>query len=318
MNEVSENNRVPVELAGQRLDKAAAHLFPDYSRTELNRWIGEGALLVDGAQAKPKQKLAGGENLTLNALPRVAEQWHAAEEIPLEILHEDSQIIVVNKPAGLVVHPGAGNMSGTLVNALLHYRPELKTLPRAGVVHRLDKETSGVMVVAADAVARKKLSGMISAREVHRQYVCVAEGRMVAGRNVDQPIGRDPNVRTRQAVREDGKPAYTEFRVIERFAGHTLVDAILGSGRTHQIRVHMQSIGYPLVGDKRYGARGRVPGEASRALIDVIRGFQRQALHAHTLELLHPKTEEWLSFSAPWPADLQNLVDALRVHEAER
>lgn len=318
MVEVNEQRRVPPEMAGERLDKAATHLFTEFSRTEMNRWIQAGELRVDGAQVKPRHKLVGGECLQLRATRQGVESWHEAEAIPLVIIHEDEDLLIVDKPAGLVVHPGAGNASGTLVNALLHHRPNLASLPRAGIVHRLDKDTSGVMAVAGSHRAHQALTAMIAEREVHRRYTCVAEGRMVAGRNVDEPIGRDPRVRTRQAVREDGKPAYTEFRVLERFAAHTLVQAVLGSGRTHQIRVHMQSIGYPLVGDRRYGARGILPPDSSPALIATLRGFARQALHAEHLALSHPVTDEWLEFSVDWPQDFAELAAALREDAAER
>ena len=210
------------------------------------------------------------------------------------------------------MHPGAGNPAGTLVNGLLHYKPSLGELPRAGVVHRLDKDTSGVMVVAASQLAQVRLTRMIQAREVHRLYVCVCEGRMVAGQDVDRPIGRHLTVRTRQAIREDGKPAFTEFRVRERYRAHTLVDARLQTGRTHQIRVHAQSIGYPLVGDKRYGARGRLPPGASQALTQCVKNVSRQALHAWQLEFAHPVTEARMSFEAPWAPDFAALVEALR------
>ncbi len=304
---------VPPELAGQRLDKVAAQLFPDFSRTELTRWISAGSLRVDGVPAKPKVKLAGGERLELRAALEPREDWRSAEALPLNVLFEDDDVLVLDKPAGLVVHPGAGNASGTLVNALLHHRPALAALPRAGVVHRLDKDTSGVMVVAASPAAQRALTRQIAERAVHRCYVCLAEGRMVAGMNVDKPIGRDPHVRTRQAVRDDGKPAYTELRVLERLRAHTLVEAVLGTGRTHQIRVHMQSVGYPLVGDKRYGARGRVPPGAAPALIEALHGFGRQALHAWQLEFTHPVREtELLRFDAPLPDDFERLLTQLR------
>jgi 23S rRNA pseudouridine1911/1915/1917 synthase len=312
MSSINLEQAVSAEYAGQRVDRVAASLFQDYSRAELSRWIAAGELTVDGQACRPKTKLRGGEVLALRAQREVREAWDEPQAIELDVIYEDESLLIINKPAGLVVHPGAGNRWGTLVNGLLHYRPELSRLARAGVVHRLDKDTSGVMLVAAGERAQLRLSRMIQSREVHRQYVCVCEGRMVGGQDVDKPIGRDPHVRTRQAVRDDGKTALTELRVRERFRAHTLVGARLHTGRTHQIRVHMQSIGYPLVGDRRYGARGRVPPGASPGLIEMLHGFARQALHAWRLEFEHPVSGEIMSFTAPWPEDLAGLVDALR------
>ncbi len=312
MNPINLQQVVPAGMAGQRIDRVAALLFADFSRAELSRWITAGELTVDGQSWKPKQKVAGGETLNLQAERTAREAWQDAQAMPLDVLYEDEHLLVLNKPPGLVVHPGAGNPDQTLVNGLLHHRAALKLLPRAGVVHRLDKDTSGVMVVAASEIAQLRLSRMIAQRKLSRSYVCVCEGRMVAGQDVDAPIGRDPHVRTRQAIREDGKTARTEFRVRERFRAHTLVDARLLTGRTHQIRVHMQSIGYPLVGDRRYGARGKVPSGADMALINLLHGFKRQALHAQELAFEHPESGAHMSFSAPWPADISVLVDALR------
>ena len=316
MSRINLSHTVPLALAGEQFDRVAAALFSDYSRAELSRWIVAGELTVDGATLKPKAKLLGGETLVLQATRQVREAWQEPQAMPLDILYADADVIVLNKPAGLVVHPGAGNASGTLVNGLLHYRSELTHLPRAGVVHRLDKDTSGVMVVAASELAQVRLTRMIQARQVQRQYLCVCEGRMVGGQDVDKPIGRDPHVRTRQAVREDGKPAVTQFRVRQRFRAHTLVDAHLQTGRTHQIRVHMQSMGYPLVGDRRYGARGKVPPGASPELITTLHEFPRQALHAWQLSFDHPVTREAMVFTAPWPTDFEQLVSALAADAA--
>ena len=302
---------VPPALAGERLDKIAATLFPAYSRVELTRWITAGLLTVDGRAAKPKFRCRGGEQLALSAEAEPREYWETPEAVPLDILFEDEDLLVLNKPAGLVVHPGAGNRNGTLVNGLIHHRETLAQLPRAGVVHRLDKDTSGVMVVAASTNAHRVLTGMIAAREVRREYLGITEGRMISGRDVDQPIGRDPHVRTRQAVRDDGKPAFTEFRVKSRYRVHTMVHARLHSGRTHQIRVHLQSIGFPLVGDRRYGARGRVPQGADQSLVDYLQRFPRQALHAARLVFVHPGSEKELEFNAPLPQDMDNLKKLL-------
>lgn len=312
MNQVIDDITVPPELAGERLDKAAASLFHKFSRAQIARWIDAGALTVDGTALSRKSKLMGGECLQLHAAWPERESWSSAEPITLSVLYEDTDLLVLDKPAGLVVHPGAGNPAGTLVNGLLHYRPQLALLPRAGIVHRLDKDTSGAMVVAASPAAQTSLSRMIGAREITRRYVCVGEGVMIAGRDVDAPIGRHPQARLRQAVRADGKPAQTELRVRERFRAHTLVDARLGTGRTHQIRVHMQSVGHPLVGDSRYGARGIVPRGAASAVIETLRGFKRQALHAEYLSFAHPLGGSRLEFTVPWPADFAHLVEQLR------
>ncbi|NKB97404.1 MAG: 23S rRNA pseudouridine(1911/1915/1917) synthase RluD [Pseudomonadales bacterium] len=305
---------VPPELSGERLDKATALLFPEHSRAEITRWIQEGTVLLDGVQSKPKVRVKGGESVSLSAEAQVRDYWQEPEDIPLDIVHADDDILVLNKPAGLVVHPGAGNNTGTLVNALLFHYPDLSAVPRAGVVHRLDKETSGVMVVARNLATHHSLVEMIGARQVNREYLGLTEGRMISGRDVDEPIGRDPNVRTRQAVREDGKPAHTEFRVVERYRIHTLVRAKLGSGRTHQIRVHLKSIGYPLVGDKRYGARGKVPVAAATDLLTSLQALQqvgRQALHAERLNFVHPGTSQSLDFVVPLAQDLADLRNLL-------
>ena len=308
---IHEEVDIPAALAGERVDKAAAVLLSDYSRAELTRWLGEGALTIDGHVVKPKYKVFGGERLALNAKRLNRENWHGAQDIALEVLFEDEDMLVVNKPAGLVVHPGAGNSNGTLVNALLHHRPSLNQLARAGIVHRLDKDTSGIMVVAASSLAYQRLVHAISERLVHRRYVAVCEGVMVAGQDIDQAIGRDPKVRTRQAVREDGKPAQTQVRVRERYRAHSAVDLTLGSGRTHQIRVHMQSIGHVLVGDTTYGCRRIVPRGASTETAALLQQFPRQALHAFKLDFRHPLSDQALHFAAPVPADMQDLMDTL-------
>lgn len=302
---------VPAELAGERVDKVAAQLFSEFSRAELARWMTEGMLTLNGAAVKPKYKVFGREELVLQGHRPIREDWQSAEAIALDVLFEDEEIIVVNKPAGLVVHPGAGNANGTLVNGLLHHRPDLNQLPRAGVVHRLDKETSGVMVVAASPRAYQYLVEAIAARAVRRRYVAVCEGVMVSGQDIDQPIGRDPKQRTRQVIRQDGKPALSLARVRERYRAHTAVDVTLGSGRTHQIRVHMQSIGHPLVGDTKYGCRRILPRAAEAETVNLLQQFPRQALHAFKLDFLHPTTNKGLRFTAPVPDDLQQLMEAL-------
>ncbi len=303
---------VPPELAGERADKAAALLFTDFSRALLSRWIADGALTVDGAPVKPKQRLVGGEILVLNAQQLPREDWASAQPVAFDVVYEDEDLIIVDKPAGLVVHPGAGNPDGTLVNGLIRHRAALAGLPRAGIIHRLDKETSGLLVVAASNRARTRLIRDLQQRLIERIYVAVTEGRMVGGRDIDTAIGRDPRVRTRQQVRPDGKPALTRIRVMERYRVHSLVEASLETGRTHQIRVHLASIGFPLVGDRRYGARGRVPPGAAPELIHLLQHFPRQALHAWQLGLSHPVTGVPLHFDSPLPADLTQLIEALR------
>ena len=308
---IREEVSIPAELAGERVDKAAAQLLSDYSREELTRWLGEGSLTIDGSVVKPKHKVFGGERLMLSAQRQSREDWHAAQDIALDVLFEDDDLLVLNKPAGLVVHPGAGNADGTLVNALLHHRPDLSQLARAGIVHRLDKDTSGIMVVAASPLAYQRLVLAISERLVRRRYLAVCEGVMVAGQDIDRPVGRDPRLRTRQAVREDGKPAQTQVRVRDRYRAHTAVDLVLGSGRTHQIRVHMQSIGHALVGDTTYGCRRIIPRGASIETVALLQQYSRQALHAIKLDFKHPVSEEAMHFSAPIPEDLQALMSAL-------
>ncbi len=302
---------IPFEHAGLRVDKVAALLFEGFSRAELSRWIDQGELTVDGHVVKPKLKVFGGELLVLNATRNQRELWQEPQSMRLDILYEDEEILLLNKAPGLVVHPGAGNPAGTLVNGLLAHRPGLSHVPRAGVVHRLDKDTSGIMVVAGTTQSYQALVTAIAQREVERRYIGVCEGVMVAGQDVERPVGRDPRMRTRQAVRDDGKPALTMIRVRERFRAHSLIDAKLGSGRTHQIRVHMQSIGYPLVGDGLYGWRRKLPRGADAATVSVIQGFSRQALHAAKLQFAHPGTSKIVNYSAPVPEDMSYLIDAL-------
>ncbi len=307
---------VPPELAGERADKAAAVIFDEFSRAVLSRWMSDGALTVDGAVIKPRTRLNGGEIFSLDAVDLPVEDWATGQHVEFQILHEDDDLIVVNKPAGLVVHPGAGNPDLTLVNGLLEHRPALARLPRAGIIHRLDKDTSGLLVVAASLQAHNRLVQDLQARSIQRRYLAITEGRMVAGRNIDAPIGRDPNNRTRQTIREDGRAALTRVRVQERYRVHTLVEAELATGRTHQIRVHLSSVGYPLVGDRRYGARGRLPPAAAAELVQALQSFPRQALHAWRLGLTHPATAEAVAFEAPLPEDMTELTDLLRQDEA--
>ena len=304
---------VPLSAAGRRFDQALAEMFPDYSRSRLTAWVKAGAVTLDGAPAVPRHLLKGGEHVRLEAELEL-EVSSAPEAIDLDIVHEDEHLLVLNKPAGLVVHPGAGNPAGTLLNALLHHDPKLAELPRAGIVHRLDKDTSGLMVVARTLAAHTALVDMLSRHAVERQYEAIVVGALIAGGTVDAPIGRHHSDRLRQAVRdeEDGKHAITHYRLRERFRLHTLIQCNLETGRTHQIRVHLAHIGHPLVGDPLYGGSLRLPKRATPELVAALRGFRRQALHAERLSFEHPMTGEASSFEAARPEDMDVLISALR------
>ncbi len=304
---------VPEHVAGKRFDQALAEMFPEFSRSRLTEWIKSGDALLDGEIVKPKVAVNGGETVSLAARQQV-ETDAVAEDIPLEVLYADADVLVVNKPAGLVVHPGAGNPRGTMVNALLHYDPELAQLPRAGIVHRLDKDTSGLMVVARSLRAHAGLIEQLSSRAVHRQYVAVVQGPMVAGNTVDAPIDRHPHDRIRMAVVKEGggREAITHYRVREKFRSHTVVECRLETGRTHQIRVHMAYVKHPLIGDPLYGGSFKLPKAATEALVEALRGFRRQALHAEKLSFTHPVSGDTLSFESPLPADMVALIDTLR------
>ena len=306
---------VPESAAGRRLDAVLAELFPQYSRSRLSAWIKSGDVSVDGAQFRGRNPVRGGERIVLSAIQDT--QTHALpEDIPLDVLYEDADVFVIDKPAGLVVHPGAGNPTGTMVNALLHRDPTLELLPRAGIVHRLDKDTSGVMVVARTLEAHTSLVAQLSAREVHRQYLAIVVGALVSGGTANGAIDRHPRDRVRMAVREDGKDAVTHFRLRERFRTHTALECRLETGRTHQIRVHMAHLKHPIVGDPLYGGSFKLPKGASDEFIAGLRGLKRQALHAEVLEFLHPVTGEPVRCSAPVPADMQNLLRLLRADAA--
>jgi 23S rRNA pseudouridine1911/1915/1917 synthase len=313
MTAIRHEARVPLTAAGRRFDQALAELFPDYSRSRLTAWVKSGAATLDGATVPPRQLLRGGELVRLEA-ELEAEVASAPEAIALAIVHEDEHLLVLDKPAGLVVHPGAGNPSGTLLNALLHHDAKLAELPRAGIVHRLDKDTSGLMVVARTLPAMTALVEMLSRHDVERQYEAVVLGSLVSGGTVDAPIGRSMGDRLRQAVRdeESGKRAVTHYRLRERFRAHSLIQCNLETGRTHQIRVHLTHIGHPLVGDPLYGGGLKLPKRAAPELAAALRGFRRQALHAERLAFEHPVTGEPLSFAAERPADMTALIEALR------
>ena len=302
---------VPAALAGKRLDQALVQLFPDYSRVRLQEWIRQQLILVDGHSRRPRDRLAGGETITLQATLTPQENWQA-QAIPLTIIHEDDALLVVNKPVGLVVHPAAGNPDNTLVNALLNHAPALAQLPRAGIVHRLDKDTSGLLVVAKTLSAHTQLIKQLQARTVKREYQAIVTGHLIAGGTVDAPIGRHPLQRQKMAVLDFGKPAVTHYRVVERFAAHTRLKVQLETGRTHQIRVHMAHIRHPLVGDTTYGGRFQLPKHAGDALRQALRTFNHQALHAQRLGLMHPLTHEYQEWQTPLPPDLQQLLEALR------
>lgn len=302
---------IPDRLIGQRIDSAMAQMLPDYSRSKITTWVRSGGALINGKTFKPKEKILGGEIVTLNIKTEKTNDWKA-EDIPLDIVFEDDDIIVVNKPVGLVTHPGAGNWTGTLANALLHYDPSLANLDRAGIVHRLDKNTSGLMVVARSELAQKNLVEQLQTHAVSREYSAIVYGHMISGGTVDEPIGRDPKDRIRQAVVEDGKDAVTHYRVIDRFAHHTHVKAILETGRTHQIRVHLSYIGHPLIADPMYGGKIRFPKKADDHLKNALKKFNRQALHAKKLTLTHPITLEQMSWKAPLPQDLKDLLKVLQ------
>lgn len=302
---------VPFELGGQRLDQVAAQLFPDYSRSRLASWIKDGRLQVDGAVLRPRDSVHAGSCLTLEAEQEAQGEW-AAQDIELDIVYEDEHILVLNKPAGLVVHPAAGHQDGTLLNALLHHAPDLIQVPRAGIVHRLDKDTTGLMVVAKSLQAQTRLVEQLQARSVSRIYEAIVIGVVTSGATIDAPIGRHGSQRQKMAVTEAGKPAISHYRVLERFRSHTHVRVKLETGRTHQIRVHMAHVGFPLVGDPVYGGRFRIPPAASQTLIESLKNFPRQALHARFLELDHPHTGQRMKWEAPLPDDLVWLLTLLR------
>jgi 23S rRNA pseudouridine1911/1915/1917 synthase len=306
--------RAGPEQAGLRLDQAAAELFPDYSRARLQLWIRQGSLTVDGQAGRPAQRLAGGELLRLQAEPE-PDQDVVAQALPLEVIHADAHLLVLNKAAGMVVHPAAGNPDGTLQNALLHHDPELAEVPRAGIVHRLDKDTSGVMVVARSLKAHASLVRQLQDRSMSRVYETVVHGLAARSGTVDAPIGRHPRDRQRMAVVERGKAAVSHYRTLRHFRHFSHLEVSLESGRTHQIRVHMQHIGLPVVGDPVYGRRLRKNAGLSEAVASAVEAFPRQALHARRLQVLHPVSGERCSFEAPLPADVAGLLDVLKRHD---
>jgi len=305
--------RVAAELAGERVDRVAASLFPEHSRTRLAACIRDGRLTLDGRRVSPKHRVTGGERLLLAAAPDTPDPAAAPrpQAVPFRIVYEDGDLLVIDKPAGVVVHPGAGRADATLVNGLVRHRPGLAALPRAGLVHRLDKDTTGLLLVGANPFTLLHLSKALARREVNRRYRAVAEGVLTGGRTVEAPIERDPSNRLRQRVGATGRHAVTRVRVLDRYRAHTLIEAELETGRTHQIRVHMSAIGHPLVGDTRYGARGRLPPAPRDELTAIVRAFRRQALHACRLAFVHPRSGQMLEHASPDPADLEGLISAL-------
>lgn len=300
---------VPDELLGQRVDKALAQMCEDHSRSTIQAWIKQGLVLVDDEVPQQKDKVYGGEIVELS-VPQIRQGEWAAQNLPINIVHDDEYMLVVNKPAGLVVHPGAGNPDGTLLNALLFHFPDLRALPRAGIVHRLDKDTSGLMVVAKTEQARLGLIEQLVDHSLQREYLALVNGRVISGSTVDEPIARDRSDRRRMAINMMGKPAITHYRVEQRFRNHTLLRVQLETGRTHQIRLHMNHIGFTLVGDPVYGQRLAIAGDCSPRLERALRGFQRQALHAARIQYRHPVVDSIQTWEAPLPEDMQALIEA--------
>jgi len=301
---------VPAELSGQRLDQALARMFPEYSRSRLKNWLLQGFITVDEQAMRPRDAVTGGESVRLQPQPETS-VTSAPEALELDIIFADEDCLVVNKPAGLVVHPGTGNLHGTLMNGLLHHVPELDQLPRAGIVHRLDKDTSGLLLVAKTLQAHTALVRALAAREIARHYIAVCGGVLTGGGSINEPIGRHPVDRLKMSVQRDGKAAVTHYRVIQRFAAHTSISVQLETGRTHQIRVHFAHRRHSLVGDQTYGGRLAMPAGASDRLRDTLRGFRRQALHAERLAFAHPRSGEKIDLQVAPPADFADLLSAL-------
>lgn len=304
---------VPDEFAGLRLDQACAKSFTDFSRAKLTQWIKSGELKVNSDIWLPKQKVQGGEIIQIDAEHQSL--IDEAEDIPLNIVYEDEHILLLNKSANCVVHPGAGNWQGTLLNALLHHNPQQKLLPRAGIIHRLDKDTTGLMVVAKSQLAYTQLVADLSARQIARHYYALVKGEILSGGTINHPIGRHPHNRLKMAVIQSGKPAVSHYRVAKRFTGYTLLKVQLETGRTHQIRVHLSHQHYPLVGDQRYAGRARLASNLSPRAREAIINFNRPALHAYHLAFKHPASSEWLSWDCSIPTDMTALLKELEDHE---
>jgi 23S rRNA pseudouridine1911/1915/1917 synthase len=311
MNADAKVMTIPEEFAGLRLDQALARMFPEYSRSRLKSWLLAGAITVDGVSPRPRDPVLGGESVALNAEPTVVVAA-AAEPIALDIVYEDESLMVINKPVGLVVHPGAGNPSGTLMNGLLNHAAQLEQIPRAGIVHRLDKDTSGLLLIAKTLESHTALVRLLGDREISRNYLAVCNGVLTGGGTIDEPVGRHPVDRKRMSIRPEGKPAVTHYTVIERFAAHTYINVVLETGRTHQIRVHFAHRRHALVGDQVYGGRLALPAGASDEVIAMLRSFRRQALHATKLEFNHPMSGEEMRLEVEPPADFESVLEVLR------
>ena len=312
---LQKTETIPEQHAGMRIDQSLAEIFPDYSRATLQKWLKAGQILIDGQSPRAKDKVKGGEPVVLS-VDLVDVNHHEAQALDqdLEIIYEDDDILVINKPTDLVVHPGAGNPDGTLLNALLNHAPQLSQLPRAGIVHRLDKDTTGLMIVAKTLAAQTHLVEQLQAREVKREYEAVVVGELISGRKIDLPISRHAKQRKKMSVAPDGygKPSVTHVRIIERYPNYTRVRLQIETGRTHQIRVHLSHIGYPVLGDPVYGARLKLPKHASDEFIETLRAFKRQALHACQLSLKHPISGKMMQWKAPLPEDMKYLVMMLQ------
>jgi 23S rRNA pseudouridine1911/1915/1917 synthase len=308
---------IPQDLGGMRLDQALQRMLPEHSRSRLQAWIKDGLVKLNGEASTSKSKVWGGEKVLVHAQEKPETSAFLAQDIPLNIVYEDDHILVVNKPAGMVVHPAAGNWDGTLLNAILHHVPHAKDLPRAGIVHRLDKDTSGLLVVAKTLVAQTSLVRQLQARTVKREYRTIVWGQVWRNGKIDQPIGRHSHSRTKMAINKMGKPAVTRYEVLERFAVHTYIRCNLETGRTHQIRVHMQFLKAPIVGDTVYGYKGIIPLKAMTQLLrDFVQGFDRQALHAIKLGLIHPATSEPMEWQIELADDMKALLEAMRHEDA--
>ncbi len=311
------NTKIPQNMAGYRLDKALAELFPSYSRGRLQQWMRDGYVLVNNVvKQRGKDKVKGDEDVQITVQLEEEVTWQA-QQLPLDLLYEDEDILIVNKPVGLVVHPGAGNKDNTLVNALLHHEPLLAQLPRAGIIHRIDKDTSGVLAVARSLPAHAHLVAQLQNHEFVREYQAVINGVLVAGGTVDAPIGRHPTQRIKMAVVASGKPAITHYRVIQRYRAHTHIRINLETGRTHQIRVHLTYKQYPLVGDNVYGGRLQIPPNSNDVFKETLRTFSRQALHAARLGFVHPSKGEFMEWTTPLPLDMKNLLTVLEMDRQE-
>jgi len=305
---------IPENMAGKRLDQVLAEIFKDHSRTRLQTWIRNGHVRVNNKILRQRDHVVGGELVEIKASIETRDS-SSPEDIPLHVLHEDSELIILNKPAGLVVHPGAGNPEHTLLNALLHFDPQLEYVPRAGIVQRLDKDTSGLMVVARTPQTHTYFVEQLQARSIKREYKTIVSGVMTAGGSIDQPIGRHPRHRKKMTVTDKGKTAITHYRIIKKFSGHTYLQIQLETGRTHQIRVHLSYLKYPILGDPVYGGRVKIPKNTSMQLISTIQSFPRQALHAYKIELKHPVSGDMICLESPLPEDMQSLFEALENNE---